>query len=69
MLNFRENREKLIFAQREANRESLNFCILAQEGRTDFCDTAKCSQLPRLYKSYEATYTLKCLLFEEIAKN
>ena len=69
MLNFRENREKLILAQREANRESLNFCILAQEGRTDFCDTAKCSQWPHLYKSYEATYDLKCLLFEKIAKN
>ena len=69
MLNFRENREKLTLAQREENRESLNFCILAQEGCTDFCDTAKCSQWPHLYKCYEATYDLKCLLFEKIAKH
>ena len=69
MLNFRENREKLILAQREANRENQNFCILAQKGRRDICDTAKCLQWPHLYKSYEATYTLKCLFLEEIAKN
>ena len=45
------------------------FLLLAQEGRRDFCDTAKCSQWPLLYKSYEATYTLKCLFFEQMAKN
>jgi hypothetical protein len=31
--------------------------------------SAKCSQWPYLYKTYVATYTLKCLVFEEIAKN
>ena len=41
----------------------------APEGRRDFLNTAKLPQWPHLYKSYEATYALKCLLFEKIAKN
>ena len=42
---------------------------LAREGRRDFSDIPKCAQWPHLYKSYEATYTLKCLLLAKIAKN
>ena len=41
----------------------------AQEDRNDFSCTPKCLQWPQLYdQSYEATYTLKCLLSEIIAK-
>ena len=43
--------------------------IWGYEGRRDFFDRAKCPQRPYLYMSYEATYTLKCLLFEKITKN
>ena len=32
-----------------------DFCISAQEGPRDFSDTAKCSQWPHLYTTYEAT--------------
>ena len=46
-----------------------DFCISASDGRRQFSDTAKCSQWPHLYKSYEATYTLKLLVFDKIAKN
>jgi hypothetical protein len=35
----------------------------------DLTDSAKCSQWPYLYKTYKATYTLECLVIEEIAKN
>ena len=42
---------------------------LAQEGRRDFSNIAKCSQWPHLSKSYEATYALKCLVFEKMSKN
>ena len=38
----------------------------ACEGPRDFSDTPKCAQWPHLYKSYEATYTLKCLFLETI---
>ena len=48
---------------------SCNFWILASEGRRDFSDTAKWPQWPHLYKSYEATYTQKRLLFEKIGEN
>ena len=41
----------------------------APEGRRDLLNTAKLPQWPHLYKSYEATYALKRLLFEKIAKN
>ena len=41
----------------------------APEGRRDFLNTAKLPQWPHLYTSYEATYALKRLLFEKIAKN
>ena len=41
----------------------------APEGRRDFLNTAKLPQWPYLYTSYEATYALKRLLFEKIAKN
>ena len=41
----------------------------ACEGPRDFSDTPKCAQWPHLYKSYEATYTSKCLVFVKIAKN
>ena len=43
--------------------------IFASEGRRDFLNTAKCSQWPHLYTTYEATYGLKCLVFEKLAKN
>ena len=43
--------------------------IWGYEGRRDFFDRPKCPQWPFLYRSYEATYTLKCLLFEKIVKN
>ena len=46
-----------------------NWWIWVQKGCKDFSDTPKCSQCPHLYQSYEATYTLKCLFFEKIAKN
>ena len=49
--------------------QSLNNCISASEGLRDFREVAKCSQWPHLYQSYEATYTLKCIFFEKIAKN
>jgi hypothetical protein len=45
------------------------FCILASEHRRGLNDTAKCLEWPYSYESYEATYTLNCLLFEKIAKN
>ena len=41
----------------------------ACEDRRDFSDTPKCAQWPHLYKSYEATYTSKCLVFVKITKN
>ena len=41
----------------------------APEGRRDFLNTAKLPKWPHLYTSYEATYALKRLLFEKIAKN
>jgi hypothetical protein len=43
--------------------------ILVPGGLRDFFDGAKCSQWPYLYRCYEAIYTLKCSLFEKIAKN
>ena len=43
--------------------------IFAPEGRRDFSNTAKLPQWPYLYTSYEATYVLKCLVLEKIAKN
>ena len=43
--------------------------IFAPEGRRDFSNTAKLPQRPHLYKTYEATYALKGLLFEKIPKN
>ena len=43
--------------------------IFASEGRRDFWVGSKCSQWPYLYMTYEAIYTLKCLLFEKFAKN
>jgi hypothetical protein len=45
------------------------FPFLAPDGRKNFSGSSKCRQWLHLYKSYEATYTLKCLLFEKIAKN
>ena len=45
------------------------FPFLAPDGRRNFSGSSKCRQWLHLYKSYEATYTLKCLLFEKIAKN
>ena len=41
----------------------------APEGRRDFLNTPKCAQGTHLYKCYEATYTLKRLVSEKIAKN
>ena len=45
--------------------------ISAQKGRRDFSDTAKCSQSPHLFTTYEATYTysLKCMVYEISPKN
>ena len=43
--------------------------ILAPEARRDISYTPKCAQWPHLYKSYEAIYGLKRLVFEKIAKN
>ena len=45
------------------------FPFSAPDGRRNFPGSSKCRQWLHLYKSYEATYTLKCLLFEKIAKN
>ena len=45
------------------------FCILAPEGRRDSNFSLKWPQWPHLYKSYEATYGLKCLFFEKIVNN
>ena len=41
----------------------------APDGRRDFSNTAKLPQWPHLYTTYEATYVLKCLVLEKIAKN
>ena len=43
--------------------------ISAQEGRRVFSDTANCSQSPHLYTTYEATYSLKCMVWEIKPKN
>ena len=43
--------------------------ISAQKGRRDFSDIAKCSQSPHLYTTYEATYSLKCMVYEINPKN
>ena len=45
------------------------FPFLAPDGRRNFSGSSKCRQWLHSYKSYEATYTLKCLLFVKIAKN
>ena len=50
----------------QCNRENIN---LAPEGRRDFSDTSKCAQESHLYRRYEATYSLKRLVSEKIAKN
>ena len=42
--------------------------ISAPDGRRDFFSTAKQPQRSHLYTSYEATYVLKCLVLEKIAK-
>ena len=57
---------RLKFDVSEPQAQNANF---APEGRRDFLNTAKLPQWPRLYTSYEATYPLKRLLFEKIAKN
>ena len=44
--------------------DSLNFYILAQEGRENFSDTSKLSQWPYLITTYEATYELQGLFLE-----
>ena len=63
MLIFRDMAKKLIF--REARHKILMiFGYLGQEGPRNFSDTAKCSQWPHLYTTYEATYDLKCLFVE-----
>ena len=49
--------------------KTLNSCLSAPDGRRDFFDSTNCWWWPSLYKSYEATYTLKCLFFEKITKN
>ena len=41
----------------------------APEGRRDFSNTPKYAQRSHLYRCYEATYTLKRLVFEIFAKN
>ena len=43
--------------------------ISAPDGRRDFLNTAKLPQWPHLCTTYEATYVLKCLVLEKIAKN
>ena len=43
--------------------------ISAQKGQRDFSDIAKCSQSPHLYTTYEATYSLKCMVYEINPKN
>ena len=47
----------------------MDFCNSVQEGPRDFLNTPKCSQWPHLYTTCEATYALKCLFSEKIAKN
>ena len=50
-------------------RAVLNFCKSVQEGPRDFSNTAKCSQLPHLYMTCEATYSLKRIFWEILPKN
>jgi hypothetical protein len=45
------------------------FPFSAPDGRRNFPGSLKCRQWLHLYKSYVATYTPKCLLFEKISKN
>ena len=52
-----------------AYREISQKANLVQEGRRNFLNTPKCAQWPHLYTTYEATYGLKCLVFEKLAKN
>ena len=52
----------------------LKFAVHAPQAQNanfapDFLNTAKLPQWPNLYKSYEATYAQKRLLFEKIAEN
>ena len=44
-------------------------CISAQEDRTDLVFSSKEPQLPCLYTTCEATYTLKCSEKDLCAKN
>ena len=68
MLIFRDMAKKLIFW--ESRHKILTiFVNLGQEGPRNFSDTAKCSQWPHLYTTYEATYHLKCLFLEILPKN
>ena len=52
-----------------AYREISQKANLVQEGLRNFLNTPKCAQWPHLYTTYEATYGLKCLVFEKLAKN
>ena len=45
-----------------------NFCIMVPEGFRELNDTAKCSQWPHLYTTYEATYGLNQTYNEIFAK-
>ena len=49
--------------------QDFEFILSAPDGRRDIFDSANWWRWPSLYKSYEATYTLKCLFFEKITKN
>ena len=68
MLSFGDMAKKLIFWALPHEIWAI-FGISAQEGRRDFLNTAKCSQWPHLYTTYEATYGLKCLFDEISPKN
>ena len=55
MLTFGDIAEKLIFWHLQ-HRMMTILGILVQRGRWSFSDAAKCSPLPLLYTTYDATY-------------
>ena len=68
MVSFEDMAKKLIIWASQ-HQISKILGILAQEGRENFSDTAKCLQWPHLYTTYEATYDLKWLFLKIWPKN
>ena len=60
--------EKPIFSS-ASDKFLRSFDILGWEGRRETFYTAKYSEWPHLYKTYEATYVIKCLFSRILAKN